>query len=191
MEDEVQRPDGNAQHDQHVRQRPELHVNLVGNNRHGNQQAITDQPAQHAEPHRPVFGALIRNGEGAKVRHARAEDQPQEGFKELNQGKGIEEQSLLKRDGFVSGIKSVGQHLADKQRQGQQQQIDDKRPGNHCRKMQPAAFMLILFASPLAHFPVKRPDRQAQQPVKNEDGAGQNSKLGGGCGKGVRIKRLM
>ena len=121
VEDEVQRPDGNAQHDQHVRQRPELHVNLVGNNRHGNQQAITDQPAQHAEPHRPVFGALIRNGEGAKVRHAWAEDQPQEGFKELNQGKRIEEQSLLKRDGFVSGIKAVSQQLTDKQRQGQQQ----------------------------------------------------------------------
>ena len=153
VEDEVQRPDGNAQHDQHVRQRAELHVNPVGNNRHGNQQAITNQPAQHAKPHRPVFGALIRNGEGAKVRHARAEDQPQEGFKELNQGKRIEEQSLLKRDGFVSGIKAVSQQLTDKQRQGQQQQIDDKRPGNHCRKMQPAAFMLILLRP---HLPIFR-----------------------------------
>ena len=73
VEDEVQRPDGNTEHDQHVRQGPELHVNLVGNNRDGDQQAIADQPAQHAEPNRPVFGAPIRNGERAKFRHARTE----------------------------------------------------------------------------------------------------------------------
>ena len=48
VKDKVQRPDGYTEHNQHVRQRAKLHVDLVGDNRHGNQQAVSYQPAEHA-----------------------------------------------------------------------------------------------------------------------------------------------
>ncbi|CNT64708.1 Uncharacterised protein [Salmonella enterica subsp. enterica serovar Bovismorbificans] len=36
FKDQVQRPDGDAEHDRHVRHRANLNIHLVGNNRNGN-----------------------------------------------------------------------------------------------------------------------------------------------------------
>lgn len=121
MEDEVERPDGNADHNQHIRQRTRLDVHLVGDDWHGNQQTITNQPAEHAQTQRPVSGAAIPNSERAKIRHAWAKYQPQQRLKELNYGEGIQKQRLLEGDSFVAGIQPVGQQLPCKQRQRQQQ----------------------------------------------------------------------
>jgi hypothetical protein len=49
VEDKVQRPDGNAEHDHDVCQRAKLDVHLVGDDRHGNQQAVANQAAEHAQ----------------------------------------------------------------------------------------------------------------------------------------------
>ena len=121
MEDKVQRPDGNADHNQHIRQGAKLHVDLVGDDRHGNQQTVTNQSTEHAEAQRPVSGALIPNREGTKIRYVRAKYQTQQRLKELDQRKGVEEERLLESDGFIAGVKPVGQDLAHKQRQRQQQ----------------------------------------------------------------------
>ena len=74
VEDKVQRPDGNADHDQHVCQRAKLDVHLVGDDRHGNQQAVANQPAEHAQTQRPVLRARIPNGEGTQLRHVRTKE---------------------------------------------------------------------------------------------------------------------
>ncbi|SRN39298.1 Uncharacterised protein [Shigella flexneri] len=44
-EDQVQRPDGHAQHNDDVRQRTYLYIHLIRDNRHGHNQAIANQAA--------------------------------------------------------------------------------------------------------------------------------------------------
>ncbi len=43
--DQVQRPDGHAQHNDDVRQRTYLYIHLIRDNRHGDNQAIANQAA--------------------------------------------------------------------------------------------------------------------------------------------------
>ena len=74
VEDKVQRPDGNTEHDNDVRQRAKLHVHLVGDDRHGNQQTVANQPAEHAQAQRPVCCALVPNREGTQRRHVGAKE---------------------------------------------------------------------------------------------------------------------
>lgn len=72
---------------------------------------------------------------GRNSRYVRAKDQAQNGFEKLNQGKRVQEQTLLKGDGSAAGVHSVAQYLPDKQGQRQQEQIDDKCADNHCGKL--------------------------------------------------------
>ncbi|MNV21875.1 hypothetical protein D3C71_1128240 [compost metagenome] len=74
-ENQIQRPDGYAKHNQHVGKRAHLHIHLIGNYGHRDQQAITNQTAQNAEAQRPVFGAVVIDRERAQIRDAGAKYQ--------------------------------------------------------------------------------------------------------------------
>ena len=49
VENQIQRPHRNAQHYDDVGQRANLHVNLIGDNRHRYDQPVTNQATQGAE----------------------------------------------------------------------------------------------------------------------------------------------
>ena len=87
--DQIQRPDGNTEHDGHVSQRAYLHIHLIGDNRHGDKQTVADEAAQRTESQMPVAGGVVFNTKWAQLRNAWTEDKPQNGFKEFNQCKSI------------------------------------------------------------------------------------------------------
>ena len=130
---QVQRPQRNTQHDDHVGHRTDLYVYLIGNNRNSDDQAIANQTAQRTQSPVPVTGAGILNGKGPQFRHVRTEDQSQNGFEKFDQGKGVQKQSLLKRDGATARVQPVAQQLTDKQGKRQQKQINNKGANDHCR----------------------------------------------------------
>ena len=134
-EDQIQRPEGDTQHNDHIRQRADLNVDLIGDNRHRDDQAVANQAAQRAQAQVPVLRALIAEVKRPQLRHPRTENQPQNRFKKLNQGEGIQKQALLKGDSPVAAIKPIAEHLANKQRQRQQEEIEDKRAGDGGREL--------------------------------------------------------
>ncbi len=54
MKNQVQRPQRNAQHDDDVSQRANLNIHLIGNNRHRDDQTVTNQAAERAQAQAPV-----------------------------------------------------------------------------------------------------------------------------------------
>ncbi len=91
VENQIQRPDGNQPHHNHVNQRGHLNVDLIGDNWHHDQQTIANHSAQPAQARVPVRGAVIGQMEETQLRIAWTEHQPQDRLKEFNQRKGIEE----------------------------------------------------------------------------------------------------
>ena len=62
---QIQRPERNAQHNHHVGQRAKLYVDLVGDNRHRDDEPVANQAAQRAEAQVPVFRRFIAEVERA------------------------------------------------------------------------------------------------------------------------------
>ena len=65
MKNQVQRPQRNAQHDDDVSQRANLNIHLIGDNRHRDDEPVTNQAAQRAEAQVPVFRRFIAEVERA------------------------------------------------------------------------------------------------------------------------------
>ena len=173
MKNQIQRPQRNAQHDDDVSQRADLNIHLVRDNRHRDDQAVADQAAEGAQAQTPVGGGLVAEVKGPERWNARAENEPQDGFKELDQREGVEEKALLKGDSGVVAIQTIAQQLTDKQGQRQQQQIDNKRPGDGQRQLEPVSAIAVFMPSPFAHFTIQRQRREAYQPPEGKHQPGQ------------------
>ena len=72
---QVQRPDGHAQHNDDVRQRTYLYIHLIRDNRHSHNQTIANQAALPAQATTPVTGGLVMNRERAQFSHVWAKNQ--------------------------------------------------------------------------------------------------------------------
>ena len=107
MKNQVQRPQRNAQHDDDVSQRANLNIHLIGDNRHRDDQAIANQAAERAQAQAPVLRGFVAEVKRPERRDARAENEPQNGFKKLDQREGVEEKTLLEGDGGVITIQAI------------------------------------------------------------------------------------